>query len=202
MRLALLVLSISTAATFVVLFSGSILAQNDYLLEQEILPIDCTKTSTDNGSSTSITTACDDAIAPTVDPLSTTDTSPVITGTFEASIARELWVIVNGVTYVLGEDSALRTSGNIWILDLGQAGQTLSTGVYTVQVFVETIDNLLLGNTGVNQLVIESTVVSGQSESRQTGNLVDTGNAYWAFPIISLVSLLFGLLLLRRYLQT
>jgi len=73
--------------------------------------------------------------APTVDPLLTSDPSPVLTGTYtpaDAPVA--LMVVVDGVTYVLGVDAELTVdAGNSsWALDLAAAGQALLDGVYDV----------------------------------------------------------------------
>jgi uncharacterized protein (TIGR03382 family) len=71
----------------------------------------------------------------TVDPLVTSDTSPVITGTYDPSDlpADGLSVTIDGATYVLGTDPALTVDGaGNWSLDLAVAGQTLAENVYDV----------------------------------------------------------------------
>ncbi len=56
--------------------------------------------------------------APTVNALTTSDTTPILTGTFDSADSPGLSVAVDGTTYVLGTDTELSTSGDDWTLDL------------------------------------------------------------------------------------
>ncbi len=68
---------------------------------------------------------------PTVTSLSTIETTPTITGTFDAADAESLTVAVNNTTYTLGTDAALTASGDTWSLAIPSA---LNPGTYDVVV--------------------------------------------------------------------
>jgi len=90
--------------------------------------------SADTSSTDSTQTAADTTAptAPTVTSLTTEDTTPTITGTFDASdYAGGFGVMVNNVSYVLGTDAALTSSGNTWSLTI-PAGNALALGTYEV----------------------------------------------------------------------
>lgn len=70
---------------------------------------------------------------PTVTSLSTIETTPTLTGTFDAADAESLTVTVNNTTYTLGTDAALTTSGDTWSLVIPSA---LNPGTYEVVVTV------------------------------------------------------------------
>ena len=91
--------------------------------------------------------------APVVNPLATSDTTPILTGTFDAADSAGLSVAVNGVTYVLGVDAELNTSGNNWTLDLS-AIAPLVIGTYPVTAIAsDSVGNLSIDAT-TDELVI------------------------------------------------
>ncbi len=91
--------------------------------------------------------------APTVVKQTTTDTTPTITGTYDAADASGgLSVTVNGVTYTLG-DGSLTASGNDWSLSI-PAGNTLSDGTYDVTATVTDNVGNTISDTSSNELVI------------------------------------------------
>jgi predicted secreted protein len=87
----------------------------------------------------------------TVTPLSTTDTTPVITGTVSDGI---LQVTVNGQTYTVG-DGNLSVTGNAWTLQI-PAANALPQGTYNVAA--QAVD--LAGNVGTDatsdELVVDT----------------------------------------------
>ena len=75
--------------------------------------------------------ACGNPV-PTVDSLTTTDTTPTVTGTFDsAGSAGGFTVQVDGITYSLGVSIELTNVGDDWSLDLDTASP-LAIGVYDV----------------------------------------------------------------------
>ncbi len=119
--------------------------------------------------------------APVVNPLTTNDTTPIVTGTYTAGGSFGLSVAVDGVTYVLGTDAELTTSGNDWTLDLS-AIAPLADGTYEVTA----IATDLLGNpspdASSNELVIDTispvvtvdTLVTDDTTPQLTGTIDDT----------------------------
>ena len=92
----------------------------------------------------------------TVTPLTTNDTTPIVTGTFDSADSATFSVTVDGVTYVLGTDAELTNVLDAWTLDLS-AITPLAEGTY--QVIATATD--ALGNVGndptTNELVIDTT---------------------------------------------
>ena len=97
---------------------------------------------------------------PTIDTLTTSDTTPVLTGTASLSNAQELLVSVSGAQYrvVPGADDT-------WSLDLSTAQPisgvlpTLSAGTYDVQARI-TDGTISLLDTSVNELVISDSEIN------------------------------------------
>ena len=75
-------------------------------------------------------------VVPTVTPLVTSNTSPTLQGTYDATDTDQLTVTVDGTTYTFGIDAALTVNAGAgtWSLDLSVAGQTLADNVYDVVV--------------------------------------------------------------------
>jgi gliding motility-associated-like protein len=95
--------------------------------------------------------------APTVDPTTSTDGLPVITGTWDEANATELEVTVDGVTYVLGVDSELTTDGSgNWTLDLSGLATPLSDGIYDVVVNTSDGAGNSASDTSTNELTVDS----------------------------------------------
>lgn len=81
----------------------------------------------------SVTAASPTIATPTVDALSASTTTPIITGTYDSADGPKLRVTVNGRNYTLGTDSQLTTpSTGKWSLNL--TGNPLTTKTTTVTV--------------------------------------------------------------------
>ena len=92
---------------------------------------------------------------PTVNSQTTSDTTPIITGTFSSAFADILTVQVSGVnTYTLGTDSELTSSGDDWTLDL--SGITpLVLGTYqVVATSTDTSEGTTLSDNTIDELII------------------------------------------------
>lgn len=70
---------------------------------------------------------------PTVDPLTTINDQPTITGTWDDTNGTDLTVTVNGIAYTLSSSPELTETGGVWTLDMGGV-QTLPTGTYNISV--------------------------------------------------------------------
>ncbi|RLC56094.1 MAG: hypothetical protein DRI30_06410, partial [Chloroflexi bacterium] len=101
---------------------------------------------------------------PVVNPLTTSDTTPILTGTYDAADSVGLSVAVNGVTYVLGTDTELTTSGNDWTLDL-----SLITPLAEATYEVTAIATDAVGNPATdassNELVIVANILPTASDN-------------------------------------
>ena len=101
---------------------------------------------------------------PVVNPLTTSDTTPILTGTYDAADSVGLSVAVNGVTYVLGTDTELTTSGNDWTLDL-----SLITPLAEASYEVTAIATDAVGNPATdassNELVIVANILPTASDN-------------------------------------
>ena len=94
------------------------------------------------------------AVAPTVEAVTTTDSKPIITGTYDAATSEGLQVKVGNVWYVLGKNSELTTSENTWKLDLSQIKDSLVPNVYDIAVQSLVAGGQVLGDTTTNELHI------------------------------------------------
>ena len=66
--------------------------------------------------------ACGGVVSPTVNSLTTSDTSPIITGTFDSvSSSGGFVVTVNSISYPLGASTELTDTGVDWTLDLSSS---------------------------------------------------------------------------------
>jgi hypothetical protein len=92
-------------------------------------------------------------VNPTVVSQTTTDTTPIIYGTYSSSVATSLNVTVNSVTYVLSSSSELTNSSDNWTLDL-RSITPLPLGAYDVAATSADADGNL-SDTSNNELVIE-----------------------------------------------
>ena len=68
---------------------------------------------------------------PTVAPLATNQRRPVVSGSWSPNAAESMSVELDGTLFVLGEDEALRTNGDVWEL---VPDHDLADGVYDVEV--------------------------------------------------------------------
>jgi gliding motility-associated-like protein len=137
-------------------YTGTTLADGDYTI---------TATSTDASGNLSaastdfaITVDTSAPTIPTVNPASSSDGLPILTGTWDEATASELSVTVNGITYVLGNDAELSTDGSgNWTLDLSGLASPLTDGTYEVAAI--TSDSA--GNTSTDATANELIVVLG-----------------------------------------
>ena len=108
-------------------------------------------TSTDS-TTNELTIDANAPVPPTVNSLITNDTTPLVTGNYDADNSDGLIVTVNGVAYVLGTDPELTSSNGTWSLNLD--GTTpLGEGVYNV--IAQSTDH---GNTTTDVTTSELTV--------------------------------------------
>jgi hypothetical protein len=109
---------------------------------------------------------------PTVNPLTTTNQSPTLTGTWDNINAQTngLTVTVNGVTYALGTDPELTVVNEIWTLDLSAI--TLPIATYPVTaVSINSKGTATDGTT--NELVIKDIGVVYLDLNGLTDNLIN-----------------------------
>lgn len=113
---------------------------------------------------------------PTVTPLSTNSRRPSITGTYDNVNAIGLEITISGIsdpgfvslTYILGTDARLTTSGSNWTLDLSEAPEVdLPYGTYSVEAFSFDFSGSTVDATS-EELTIE---VSSRSRSRVSQNI-------------------------------
>lgn len=150
-----------------------------------------TATANDAAGNTATATALNH---PTVDSLSTNDTTPVLTGTWTHIAGDTLTVIVSGATYTL------TPSGDTWTLDLGTAiptsgsltPLTASITPYEVQASV-TRSGTTVSDTSSGELTIVNTPVAsiainddstgdGATDDGTTDNVTNTNSTT---PILS-----------------
>ncbi|WP_348700904.1 Ig-like domain-containing protein [Leeuwenhoekiella blandensis] len=148
---------------------------------------------------------------PTVDPLTTNDTTPTITGT--ADSVDDLVVVVNGVTYTEGDGNLVDNGDDTWSLTIPDAN-ALPDGTYDVMATATdaagnvnmdaTIDELTIDSTapGIPTVNSQTTAdvtpeitgtadssgnltvsVNGVTYTEGDGNLTDNGDDTWILSI-------------------
>ena len=148
---------------------------------------------------------------PTVSPLITADTTPMISGT--ADSVDNLTIVVNGVTYIEGDGNLVDNGNNTWTLTIPIAN-ALPDGTYDVAATTadaagntaqdDTTDELIINSsaptnptvnaqntmdttptiTGTADSVDNLTVeVNGVTYIEGDGNLVDNGDDTWSLTI-------------------
>ncbi|MCM5661966.1 Ig-like domain-containing protein [Galbibacter mesophilus] len=147
---------------------------------------------------------------PTVDFLTTTDTTPTITGT--ADSVNDLTVEVNGIVYTEGDGNLTDNGNDTWTLQI-PTGSELPDGVYDVEATltngaisandatvneltidtippsIPTVDTLATNDTtpeitGTSDSDADLTVsINGVTYSEGDGNLTDNGDDTWALQI-------------------
>jgi len=91
---------------------------------------------------------------PTVDPLTTSDSTPTITGTWDQTPGNNLTVTVNAVLYALG-DGNLSSAGVNWSLTI-PAGDALSDGTYDVRATVSDASGNSVDDLTSGELIIDT----------------------------------------------
>ena len=117
----------------------------------------------------------------TVTPLTTNNTTPTVTGTFDSADSAGLSVAVDGVTYVLGTDPELTNVGNAWSLNLS-AIPPLADNTYEVTAIATDALSNPTTDSSSNELVIDTTgpsapVVNALTTSNTTPTLTGTYDA-------------------------
>ena len=94
---------------------------------------------------------------PTVDSQATSDSTPIIVGTFDsASAGGGFSVSVAGVTYVLGQDNELSAAGDNWTLNLATAAP-LADGSYEVTASSVTNGGLVSSDLTNFEILVDAT---------------------------------------------
>ncbi len=102
--------------------------------------------------------ACSSLATPTVNTLSTDDTTPILNGTFDsAGSVGSFTVTVDGTTYTLGTSPELTNVGDDWTLDLSSASP-LAIGVYEVVATSDDGAGTILSDATSNELTITAPV--------------------------------------------
>ncbi|WP_405250465.1 Ig-like domain-containing protein [Dokdonia sp. Asnod3-C12] len=104
---------------------------------------------------------------PTVNPQTTNDTTPLITGTADSD--DELTVIVNGITYTEGDGNLIDNGDDTWSLQIPN-GSELPDGTYDVDVTVEDTVGNTASDTTTDELVIDATAPTTPTVTAQTTN--------------------------------
>ncbi len=104
---------------------------------------------------------------PTVDPQTTNDTTPLITGTADSD--DELTVIVNGVTYTEGDGNLTDNGDDTWSLQIPD-GNELPDGTYDVDASVEDTVGNTASDTTTDELTIDATAPTTPTVDPQTTN--------------------------------
>ena len=128
--------------------------------------------------------------APTVNPLSSPGTYPVISGTALLSQGDVFAVTVSGTTYTYAENDpslpAWTWSNDTWSLDFGKLStpRSLTTGTYNVVATITDIAGNIATDTTTNELVVDNTP---PTISRFTSNTLD--GFYRAGAIIDITAI-------------
>ncbi|WP_225969298.1 Ig-like domain-containing protein, partial [Dokdonia sp. PRO95] len=104
---------------------------------------------------------------PTVNPQTTDDTTPLITGTADSD--DELTVIVNGVTYLETGADLTDNGDDTWSLQIPN-GSELPDGTYDIDVSLEDTVGNTASDTTTDELVIDSTAPTTPTVDAQTTN--------------------------------
>lgn len=119
-------------------------------------------------------------ITPTVDALSSSDSTPLITGTAVVGTGEALVVRVNGVTY-LESSTELARAGNNWSLQISAANQFTADGTYDVEATVTDLagnasSDVTLGEFTYDTALPDAPVVNPQFANDTTPNITGTVN--------------------------
>lgn len=117
-----------------------------------------------------------DPKAPTVNPQSTNDTTPVITGT--ADSVDQLTVTVNGVVYTEGDGDLVDNGDNTWTLIIPD-GDLLPEGIYDVVAMATDISGNTAQDITIDELEIDVTLVlpTVDPQNTESNTPVITGTA-------------------------
>jgi len=96
----------------------------------------------------------DYTVIPTVDKLTTDDTTPLITGTATVGLFETFKVTINGITYTVG-DGNLSLSGTNWSLQIPAANAMLQN-TYEVVATATSLSGLTSNDNTTNELIIDT----------------------------------------------
>lgn len=108
-------------------------------------------------------------VVPTVNELTTADTTPTITGTVTFETSGQFTVTVNGIPYTYGSSSALTVSGNDWSLTIPDA-KVLDIGDYDVEARVTDRAGNQSTDVTTNELTIINSLVKPTVDNLTTSN--------------------------------
>ena len=112
--------------------------------------------------------------APTVESITTSETTPMITGTWPEGQAKTLEVTAAGKTYTLGKDPELTSSAGNWMLMLGSP---MAIGAYEVTAKVSDGDKASASTAAPAKVVIEAPKVAAVLLKEPTVASAITNNA-------------------------
>lgn len=142
-------------------------------LTQSVQPITCVYTITQNGSSTSTSTACDSVVAPTLESSSPRAGRPILSGAFQSADLDLLRVWVGGQWYTLGIGDELTINGEVWKLDLSGLGTPLPSGTYTIVIEQLTTTDFLLRSIYPDALIVPVVDIVRTDTSVGKGTVTD-----------------------------
>lgn len=118
--------------------------------------------------------------APTITgaPISTADTTPIITGTYDSTeMGFTFTVTVDGTTYTLGVDPELTVNGTgTWTLDLSSLAPVLADGTYQVVATMTDGGGNVSADVSANELTIDTTPPVAGDVVIDTSVIINQGN--------------------------
>jgi len=135
---------------------------------------DVTTAVTDTAGNTSIDVSSGELVVqatplstPTVVALTTTDTTPSLTGSAIIGTGDSLTVSVDGVTYTAGDGNLTYNSSGTWVLNIPG---TMIDGTYEVIATVTDVFGNAYPDTSSNELVVDTTAPVSPTVTSQTTN--------------------------------
>ncbi len=148
---------------------GPFTALSEGTYEVAVTSTDAAGNSSSDGTNNELVIDTTNPATPTVNSQTTNDTTPIITGTFDAADADVFSVTVDGTTYTLGTDPELTNSGNNWTLNLS-ATIPLTEGTYPVTATITDAAGNAVSDGTTNELVIDTTNPATPTVNAQTTN--------------------------------
>ncbi len=141
-----------------------------------------------------------DADLPTVDPLTSTNGQPVITGTYDGANSQSLRVRLNNVWYVLGTNTELTSdpANNTWTLDLSHLTPPLPDGSYDITVEVTTRSGQTLSDSSRDELKVQQPTTPTNPLDAMTDELGETGGSVSLIAVGGILLVMVGWKLSRR----
>ena len=154
--------------------------------------IDAAGNSSTDASSNELVVDTVDPAVPTVSTLITNDTTPLLGGTATIGLTETLTVMVNAVTYTVGDGSLFDNGDGTWTLAV-PSGDTLAEGVYSVAATLTDSAGNSASDVSVDELTIDITApavpsVAPQVTSNTTPTLTGTATIATAETLTVLVN--------------